>query len=189
MTDVTSIGAASLIGTELGNLDQGRQAPRRDPGDGPDRGRRDLSAPGTDRSDHQDGRDSSRVPRRPGALRAGNWTEQGWLIELSTEDSPSRQRMTLFHEFKHLIDDPLAEDLYPTSPKPAGELERQRRIERICDYFAAQALMPKLWLKHDVRNGLRDSRALARRYGVSYSAMKTQLEELGLGSQTREAGR
>ena len=84
---------------------------------------------------------------------------------------------------QHVIDDPLDELIY------RGDVKRR---EKVADYFAAQVLIPKPWLKHDVTSGITDPAVLARRYGVSRAAMEAQLEEIGssaLAANHRKEGR
>ncbi len=110
-------------------------------------------------------------------------TDFGWVIVIRSNDSPGRQRFSLAHELKHLIDDPfmhhhtgpLSRGLYPARPG----YPRDSRIERICDSFAAALLMPKRALTTDWTEGLQAITALARRYGVSEPAMHYRLQTLG----------
>ncbi|MCO5316464.1 MAG: ImmA/IrrE family metallo-endopeptidase [Solirubrobacterales bacterium] len=66
-----------------------------------------------------------------------------WTLELSSDESPERRRMTLFHELKHVIDDPADKAIY----------RGLKRREKVADYFAAQVLIPKPWLKYDLGGG------------------------------------
>ena len=88
----------------------------------------------------------------------------------------ARQRFSLAHEFKHILDDPLIDRL--STHLPAGQ--RHERAERLCNYFAACLLMPRAWVKRDWCEGRQSTHDLARRYYVSYEAMTTRLSELGL---------
>jgi Zn-dependent peptidase ImmA (M78 family) len=99
-----------------------------------------------------------------------------WRIVLRADEPRQRQRFSLAHEFKHVLDDPHIERLYTHLPK-AGRAER---TERLCNYFAACLLMPRAWLKRDWCNGRQTIRELARRYYVSHEAMSTRLSEVGL---------
>jgi hypothetical protein len=95
-----------------------------------------------------------------------------WRIVLKADEPRQRQRFSLAHEFKHVLDDPVAAQAY------AGR--RPERVERLCNYFAACLLMPRAWIKHDFCGGLQNIHDLARRYYVSEEAMSTRLAELGL---------
>lgn len=103
-----------------------------------------------------------------------------WRIVVKSSESRQRQRFTLAHEFKHVIDDPIIERLFRHLP----EDQRHDRAERLCNYFAACLLMPRGWIKADWCSGLQDVGALARRYYVSREAMTTRLSELGLTGPT-----
>jgi IrrE N-terminal-like domain len=119
------------------------------------------------------------VTHRPGFPTSGmaTQTDTGWVIVLRAEEAKVRQRFSLIHEFKHILDDPHIEWLYPTR----GGYSPEDRAERICDYFAACVLMPRMWIKRDwAGGGIQDIARLARRYNVSQVAMAVRLSELGL---------
>ncbi len=103
-----------------------------------------------------------------------------WRIVLKAEESRLRQRFSLAHEFKHVLDDPVIDRLFTHLPPE----HRQGRAERLCNYFAACLLMPRPWIKRDWCSGLQKTAVLARRYYVSIEAMSTRLSELGLGPMT-----
>lgn len=106
-----------------------------------------------------------------------SWNGHGWLIELCADETPERRRMTLFHELKHVIDDPLDETIYQGDAK---------RREKVADYFAAQVLIPKPWLKYDLTHRQTDLDQLAHRYRVSKAAMKAQLQAISVNQTRRE---
>jgi Zn-dependent peptidase ImmA (M78 family) len=119
------------------------------------------------------------VTHRPGFPTSGmaTQTDSGWVIVLRAEEAKVRQRFSMIHEFKHVLDDPFIEWMYPTK----GGQSPEDRAERICDYFAACVLMPKMWIKRDwAAEGIQDLARLARRYRVSQVAMAVRLSELGL---------
>jgi Zn-dependent peptidase ImmA (M78 family) len=127
------------------------------------------------------------VTRRAGFPTSGmaTQTRTGWVIVLRAEEAKVRQRFSLVHEFKHILDDPFIEWLYPTR----GGYSPEDRAERICDNFAACVLMPKVWVKRDWGAGIQDLDQLARRYNVSRVAMGVRLAELHLiGPTPRCAG-
>jgi predicted transcriptional regulator len=107
-------------------------------------------------------------------------TPSHWRIVLKANEPRQRQRFSLAHEFKHVLDDPLIERLHTHLPAYA----RAERTERLCNFFAACLLMPRAWIKRDWCGGLQNVRALARRYYVSTEAMTTRLSELGLTTMT-----
>jgi hypothetical protein len=107
-----------------------------------------------------------------------------WHIAINSDDHMTRRRFTLGHEFKHVLDHPFARVLYPDAKgKPSDE-----RAERMCDYFAACLLMPRIWIKRAWGGGINDQRALASLFQVSPAAMGIRLEQLGLRSQRQRCG-
>jgi hypothetical protein len=103
-------------------------------------------------------------------------TGSHWRIVIRAEECRQRQRFSLAHEFKHVLD-------HPTIAATQSHLKphrRQPRGEQMCNFFAACLLMPRPWIKHDFYGGMQSVRALARRYYVSEEAMRTRLHELGL---------
>jgi len=103
-----------------------------------------------------------------------------WRIVLKADEPRQRQRFSLAHEFKHVLDDPIIERLHAHLSADG----RHERIERLCNYFAACLLMPRAWVKRDWCAGIQRPGVLARRYYVSTEAMTTRLGELGLGPLT-----
>lgn len=101
---------------------------------------------------------------------------QSWRIVLKSSEPRQRQRYSLAHELKHILDDPFEARLYGRL-KPAT---RRRRAERDCDYFGACLMMPRAWIKRDFYRGLQTAPKLARRYFMSEVAMRRRLADLGL---------
>jgi Zn-dependent peptidase ImmA (M78 family) len=101
-----------------------------------------------------------------------------WQVRLNAEDSRTRKRFTLAHEFKHAIDDVYIDVLY----RSANESEKlaKTRAEDICDHFAGCLLMPRPWLKSLWGNGYQDRDKLAALFGVSPAAMSVRLVAIGL---------
>lgn len=89
------------------------------------------------------------VPNRDLAGLSGmsQWLkkESRWLIAVNRDDSQTRRRFTLGHEFKHILDNPYINVLYPKSEYAKESAEE--RAERMCDYFSACVLMPRSWVK------------------------------------------
>ncbi len=113
---------------------------------------------------------------------AADWTGRYWQILINGDDAPVRQRFSLAHEFKHIIDHPFVKaDHYNTAP----DGERQDHIESVCDYFAGCLLMPRPWLKRAWAGGTQDIGELARTFSVSRQAMKVRLDQTGLRPPTR----
>lgn len=110
------------------------------------------------------------VRARPSTSGLSYWNGREWIIVLHPDDSAARQRYTLLHEFKHIVDHGVARRLY-----------RSRwEAERVADYFAACALMPKPDLKRVFCTITQDVAALAEHFGVSRRAVHIRLEQTGL---------
>jgi Zn-dependent peptidase ImmA (M78 family) len=109
------------------------------------------------------------------AQAAAEWSHGRWLILLNAAETRGRQRFSLAHEFKHILDHPFATILYPGRSEGRSEL-----AEQVCDYFAACLLMPRRWLRRAWAEGVRDSHVLARRFGVTPQAVKVRLLQVGL---------
>jgi len=127
------------------------------------------------------------VPNRDLAGLSGmtQWLKQQshWLIAINRDDSQTRRRFTLGHEFKHILDNPYINVLYPKSEQSADD-----RAERMCDYFAACLLMPRPWVKRLWAQEAQDAAVLAATFNVSPAAMNRRLQDLGL-VETRERWR
>ncbi len=110
------------------------------------------------------------VRARPTTSGLSYWNGHEWIIALNAADSLARQRFTLLHEFKHIVDHGVA-----------GRLYRSRwEAERAADYFAACALMPKPALKRVFCTITQDVADLAEHFGVSQQALRVRLEQTGL---------
>ena len=113
-------------------------------------------------------------PDLPGSGMAF-WNGSSWVIVLNPTESKTRQRFTLLHEFKHIVDHTTKDLLYGTDSRrdaPAAE--------RAADYFAACVLMPKMYVKRHWGRGPRSVTAMAKRFDVSPAAMRYRLDQLGL---------
>ena len=106
------------------------------------------------------------------------WSRGRWLIVVNRDDSPTRRRFTLSHEFKHVLDHPFVKVIY--SELGENDADRNRMTEQICDYFAGCLLMPRNWLKRAWANGVQDQAALAAMFDVSEAAMAIRLQQIGL---------
>jgi Zn-dependent peptidase ImmA (M78 family) len=108
------------------------------------------------------------------AQAAAEWSHGRWLIILNGAEPRGRQRFSLAHELKHILDHPFVTILYPRR-EVSTEL-----AEQACDYFAACLLMPRRWLRQAWTEDVRDARDLARRFGVTPQAVKVRLLQVGL---------
>jgi predicted transcriptional regulator len=113
------------------------------------------------------------------------WKRPRWHIYLNRTESALRRRYSLAHEFKHILDHGMSEDLYPTTQWGNADV----RIEKVCDYFAASLLMPKRLVKRRFFEGLNDPSELAAEFGVSAMAMRYRLDQLRLTEPTPRCDR
>lgn len=117
------------------------------------------------------------VYRRPLEVSgASEWARGKWQIALNSLEPLTRQRFSLAHEFKHIIDDRFVKVLYGHIP----EARRAQLVESLCDYFAGCLLMPRPWVKRAWATQTQDSARLAAMFGVSQTAMHVRLHQLGL---------
>jgi Zn-dependent peptidase ImmA (M78 family) len=107
---------------------------------------------------------------------ATQWSSGRWLILLNGSETRGRQRFSLAHEFKHVLDNPFIDWLYPA----AGDMSAGERAEQVCDHFAACLLIPRLWLKRAWASGEQSTSSLAKHFDVSRAAMSVRLRQIGL---------
>jgi Zn-dependent peptidase ImmA (M78 family) len=107
---------------------------------------------------------------------ATHWAQGQWLIVLNGAEPAGRQRFSLAHELKHIMDHRFTSLIYSAFP----ESERNAMVEQICDYFAGCLLMPRPWVKRIYCSGTQHLSELARTFGVSQAAMAVRLSQIGL---------
>jgi hypothetical protein len=119
-----------------------------------------------------------RVELRAGMPVAGSvhWSEGQWVLCIAAGDHPRRQRFSVAHELKHVLDHPYRQFLY-SGFYPGS---RERQIERTADAFAGALLMPKRFVRTAFTSGIQDPYDLARLFDVSPGAMRVRLHQLGL---------
>ena len=110
---------------------------------------------------------------------AAQWSRGRWLILIRGADATTRQRFTLAHEFKHILDHPFIDSLYPS----VCTMTREQRSEAVCDYFAACLLMPRRWIVKTTETDGPNVGRLARRFDVSHTAMQVRLNAIGFDRQ------
>jgi len=105
-----------------------------------------------------------------------HWNGHQWIITINRDDSLVRQRFTLLHEFKHIIDHGSASRLYRgTSTRTSAQ-----QAENAADYFAGCALVGRRELKAAWGQGMQRDEDLAVHFGVSVQAAKVRLSQTGL---------
>lgn len=119
------------------------------------------------------------VQYRSGLIGSGitTWERGAWRIAINRDEPLVRQRFTLAHELKHVLDASHEDVVYRHLPDGPA---RQRHVEAVCDHFAACLLMPKPWVKRLWGEGIQDLHVLARHFDVSNQAMLIRLQNLGL---------
>lgn len=119
-----------------------------------------------------------RVVEREGLPVSGAsyWTQGAWTIAINGSEPWQRQRLTLLHEFKHIVDHSRIGDLY----LPSRGFSAEQRAEQAADFFAGSVLVPKRWLKQAYGRGLQRTNELAELFGVSTRAIEVRLVQTGL---------
>lgn len=118
---------------------------------------------------------------RLGHSGASAWEHGRWRIVINANDSRLRQRFSIFHELKHILDHPFSRQLYGA----IDGHERDDWVELVCDFFAGCVLMPRPWLKRAWTTGIQHTGTMARRFDVSQAAMQTRLHQTGLAVPER----
>lgn len=128
-----------------------------------------------------------RVERERGLPVSGSahWNGRYWIITVSADEHPLRQRFSLMHEFKHIIDHTTKEYLYHDRPGATAH----EQAERVADYFAACLLMPKRVVKRLWGERHQDIVLLAETLHVSPAALRYRLDQLGLTERPRRRAR
>lgn len=104
------------------------------------------------------------------------WNGEAWIIVINKHDCIERQRFTLLHEYKHVIDHGSTHLLYVGDRKNTDE----EQAEMAADYFAGCALVSKARLKAAWGRGLQRITDLAAHFGVSEPAIEVRLRQTGL---------
>lgn len=112
------------------------------------------------------------------ASGSATWQNGRWLLTVNGAEPWTRQRFSLAHEFKHVLDHPLVW-VYDVAGTDA---------EAVADYFAACLLMPKPAVKRLFYGGVQQLSALSEAFEVSPPAMARRLNYLGLRMPTPRTG-
>ena len=116
---------------------------------------------------------------------ATQWINGRWVVILNGSEPAVRQRFSLSHELKHIIDHRFVTIIYDRIPAD----QRHAFIESTCDYFAGCLLMPRPWVKRAWTTQTQRLDLLARRFHVSQAAMATRLSQIGLTEPTPRCAR
>lgn len=117
---------------------------------------------------------------------SAHWDGTYWVLTVNASEYDLRQRFSVLHEFKHVIDHTVRHLI--VGDKKVG-LTGDAMAEKVADYFAACVLMPKAWVKRTFFNeGIQSTDALADLFQVSPKAMSVRLSQLGLARQADRCG-
>lgn len=119
-------------------------------------------------------------PDLPGHAASGSsaWDvpRRAWIIALNPDEPPTRQRFTVLHEYKHIID-----HYHPgLGGRPPTTLYGLTPVEYVAEYFAGCVLMPRRLVKAAYYDGIQRLADLAELFDVSGRAMEVRLDQLGL---------
>ena len=124
-----------------------------------------------------------RVVREDGLPVSGaaHWNGHYWLITVNADEPVFRQRFSVMHEFKHVLDHTTKDFLYNDRPHQTAD----EQAERVADYFAACVLMPKVAVTRHWCQGQQNIGLLAKTLRVSTAALRYRLDQLGLTEPER----
>lgn len=113
------------------------------------------------------------------ASGASDWdaNRKQWIITVNGNQPEARQRFTVLHEYKHILDHGQPELLPARDERLYYGLPA---VEYVADYFAGCLLMPRLLLKRAWAGGLQRSADLAALFNVSERAIEVRLGQVGL---------
>lgn len=117
---------------------------------------------------------------------SAHWENGLWIVTLNADEPYTRQRFSLMHEFKHVLDHTTRGRLYGDTAEDDKAAERS---ERAADHFAACLLMPKRWLKGTWFADGQNLVTTATRLHVSTRALSVRLWHLGIGQDNPRCAR
>lgn len=108
---------------------------------------------------------------------SAHWDGANWVLTVKADEPLGRRRLSLLHEFKHVLD------------HPTRHLVEPDQAERLADYFAGCVLMPKRWVVARWCQGEQSVEKLAAAFAVTPRAMSVRLGQLGLTEPARRCSR
>lgn len=111
------------------------------------------------------------------ASGSAHWNGTDWVITLNAAEYEPRQRFSLLHEYKHIIDHPTRHLIHGDG---RAKMTAGQMAEKVADYFAACVLMPKSWVKTAFCSETQSIEQLATKFHVSPKAMSYRISQLGL---------
>jgi Zn-dependent peptidase ImmA (M78 family) len=112
---------------------------------------------------------------------SAHWERSMWIITLNAAEPMTRQRFSMMHELKHIIDHTTQHFLYGEG---AVDPRAAQRAERAADHFAACVLMSKRSIKGLWFSSGQNVASLASQLQVSPRALSVRLWHLGLDVQS-----
>ena len=116
---------------------------------------------------------------------SAHWNGSNWVIVLNALESSARQRFSMAHEFKHVLDHSVKHFLYHDSLRDSAS----KQAEQIADYFAGCLLMPKIHIKRLFYQGVQKPSELSVRFQVSAKAVQFRLYQLGVTQEVDRCNR
>ncbi|WP_328995811.1 ImmA/IrrE family metallo-endopeptidase [Kribbella sp. NBC_01245] len=107
-----------------------------------------------------------------------HWNGTHWIIALNNRESSRRQRFTLMHEFKHILDHGRTHLLYTGDHLHTAS----EQAELVANYFAGCVLLPKRFLKSAWGHGIQSPFKLAYHFDISPLAVTVRLAQTGLST-------
>lgn len=116
---------------------------------------------------------------------SAHWNGTNWIIVLNALERPMRQRFSLAHEYKHIIDHTNKYFMYHDSNRDS----KARQAEQIADYFAGCLLMPKQHIKSLYYQRIQKPTELAEYFQVSPRAVQFRLQQLKVTDEAERCSR
>lgn len=116
---------------------------------------------------------------------SAHWSGKHWIIVINAHEDPIRQRFSLAHEFKHILDHTAKDFLYRGSSKYTAAEE----AERVADFFAGCLLMPKSQLKKLYYQGTQLPIELSKQFDTSVRAINCRLRQTGIIEKTKSCAK
>ena len=109
---------------------------------------------------------------------SAHWDGGSWVLTVNASEYSLRQRFSVMHEFKHVLDHPTRHLIQGDKKQ---KLSAEQMAEKVADYFAACVLMPRKLVKDAFCNqGIQGLESLSDLFQVSQKAMSFRLSQLGL---------
>lgn len=100
--------------------------------------------------------------------------DDSWIIHINANDTPNRQRVSLFHEVFHILAHCKATPVFRKRGTKMGFFN-----EMLADYFAGCIIMPKGWIERKWAE-IKDVRRMAEIFQVTELGMWIRLRTMGL---------